>query len=406
VQESSSPKLDQVSLQMLLFLSSEQALTIAEIAQALDQTSDAIYGRAVILEQHHFVEEEDDKLRISREGTAYMRERDARPPKTAQAAAPKEADVHYHVMLFPILILVGLVLILTSLIIRSVITVHIAAIIASVVLLAATIIYVAKSCRKVAEYERIVVFRLGKCIGAKGPGLVFLLPFVDKLTTVDLRVRHQAIPHEACITKDTVQIGVDFVFYWKVQQPILSVTTVTDAEESIKLLATALLRAAIAGYSFRDALNKREEINLLLKDKINAISSEWGMYVTNMEIREIKPPEEIVKSMHQQREAEWRGQATVINAEAQAEALRLLYRIATQIDDKTLSLKYFEMLRDLGKGEATKYIFPLELIDLIRPLFHSPEGGKSASETDANKPSDEKKPTQSQDPSDLPEKGS
>jgi uncharacterized membrane protein YqiK len=174
-----------------------------------------------------------------------------------------------------------------------------------------------------------------------------------------------------CITQDNVQINVDFVFYWKIQQPVWSVTKVTDLEESIRLLATALLRAVIAHFPFNDVLNKRESINDMLKEKIDEISSEWGVYVTTMEIREIQPPEEIVKSMHKQREAEWLRQATVISADAQAQALRLLYEIANVIDDKTLSLKYFEMLKDLGQGESTKYIFPLELTNLVKPLLNA-----------------------------------
>jgi len=246
---------------------------------------------------------------------------------------------------------------------------------------------------------------MGKCIGAGGPGLVLLLPIIDRLIPVDLRVKHQEVPHETCITQDNVQIDVDFVFYWKIQQPVWSVTKITDAEESIRLLATALLRAVIAHFPFNDVLNKRESINDLLKDKIDEISSEWGVYVTTMEIREIKPPEEIVKSMHKQREAEWLRQAIVINAEAQAEALKLLYEIATLIDDKTLNLKYFEMLRDLGQGEATKYIFPLELTNLIRPLIHAYESGKGPSETVVNKPEGAKQ-EQPQNPSNLLKEGS
>lgn len=223
----------------------------------------------------------------------------------------------------------------------------------------------------------MVIFRLGKCVGTNSPGLILTLP-IDRPITVDLRVRHQEVPHEACITQDNVQIYLDFVLYWKIQQPVWSITKVTDPEESIKLLATALLRAVIAHFLFNDVLNKRESINDMLKEKIDEISSEWGVYVTTMEIREIKPPEKIVKSMHKQREAEWLRQATLINADAQAKALRMLYEIATVIDDKTLSLKYFEMLRDLGQGESTKYIFPLELTNLVHPLLHALNNKKEA----------------------------
>jgi len=255
-----------------------------------------------------------------------------------------------------------------------------------------------RSYNSVPEYERLVIFRLGKCVGAKGPGPILILP-IDRIKTVDLRVKHQEVPHEACITQDNVQIDVDFVFYWRIQQPIWSITKVTDPEESIKLLATALLRAVIAHFPFNDVLNRRESINDMLKQKIDEISSEWGVYVTTMEIREIKPPEEIVKSMHKQREAEWLRQATVINADAQAQALKLLYEIAHSIDDKTLSLKYFEMLKDLGQGESTKYIFPLELTDLVKPLLQSIYKGDKGNPMDGNNPTSGDVPKRNNTPS-------
>jgi regulator of protease activity HflC (stomatin/prohibitin superfamily) len=96
----------------------------------------------------------------------------------------------------------------------------------------------------------MVIFRLGKCVGTNSPGLILTLP-IDRPITVDLRVRHQEVPHEACITQDNVQIYLDFVLYWKIQQPVWSITKVTDPEESIKLLATALLRAVIAHFLFK-----------------------------------------------------------------------------------------------------------------------------------------------------------
>lgn len=405
VQGNIRSSLDVISFQILLQLSSKQALTIPEIAGAIDQSADSVYSKVVALERNHFVEGKNGKLKISREGMALVFEKGKQLPKPAQSTQPKESDASQRIMLLPILVLLLLLLALSFLVIIIIKNPQISTIIASVVLAAIIVFHIIKSFQRVSEYERIVVFRMGKCIGAGGPGLVLLLPIIDRLIPVDLRVKHQEVPHETCITQDNVQIDVDFVFYWKIQQPVWSVTKITDAEESIRLLATALLRAVIAHFPFNDVLNKRESINDLLKDKIDEISSEWGVYVTTMEIREIKPPEEIVKSMHKQREAEWLRQATVINAEAQAEALKLLYEIATLIDDKTLNLKYFEMLRDLGQGEATKYIFPLELTNLIRPLIHAYESGKGPSETVVNKPEGAKQ-EQPQNPSNLLKEGS
>jgi regulator of protease activity HflC (stomatin/prohibitin superfamily) len=253
------------------------------------------------------------------------------------------------------------------------------------------VLYTRKSFSRVPQYENVVVFRLGNCIGAKGPGPVLVLPWLDRLTNVDLRVSHLEVPHETCITQDNVQIDVDFVLYWKVTQPVWSVTRVRDSKESMKLLSTALLRAVIAHFRFNEVLNQRESINELLKEKIDEISTDWGVYVTTVEIREIKPPSDIVLSMHLQAEAEWRRQAMVTeaqgykeaqmkHAEGDSEALKMLYSAASLIDEKTLNLKYFETLRELGKGESTKYIFPMELTNLAQPIMRRLFAGDESKE--------------------------
>lgn len=226
--------------------------------------------------------------------------------------------------------------------------------------------YWMRSYRIVIENERLVIFRLGHCIDTRGPGPVIILPFIDNPQVVDLRVNHKEVSHETCITRDNVQIDVDFVFYWKIQQAEWSLTKVKNPEESIQLLATAILRAVIARFSFNDVQEKRQSINEMLKEEIDAISSEWGVYVTTMEIREVKASDEIVKAMEKRRAAEWESEAIETLARGQAEALKVLFTIASQIDTNTLNLKYFETLQKLGEGQSTKYIFPMELSNLVQ----------------------------------------
>jgi regulator of protease activity HflC (stomatin/prohibitin superfamily) len=385
--------LDEVSLRTLLVLSSKQPLAVEEIARAVDLDVEKTRDSLKYLEHKHFVQLENGTYKISQEGTNYILKKGMQLPKSNKQPRPTQSDANLDLPLFgswqdllfwvgyiiiSLLLFMGLGWLVTTRIQNEILSFTII-----IIFFLLWLLFLSLSLRNsyysVPEYERLVIFRLGKCVGAKGPGPILNLP-IDRIRTVDLRVKHQEVPHEACITQDNVQIDVDFVFYWKIQQPVWSITKVTDPEESIKLLATALLRAVIAYFKFNDVLNNRESINDMLKQKIDEISSEWGVYVTTMEIREIKPPEEIVKSMHKQREAEWNRQATVINADAQAQALKLLYNIATLIDDKTLSLKYFEMLKELGQGESTKYIFPLELTDLVKPLVQSiNKGGKGES---------------------------
>ena len=380
--------LSEIAWQILLLLSSRQSLSSHEIARAIDHSLDSVAIGLKELERFKYVSHSDGKYQITREGLAALLKRgmalpkpsttskSSKPPSTTRIIPFGSLADFASWMLVPVLfmaILIFEVLFLHdwNIISRSIII---------AILVIMFIIYVWQSAHRVPEYERMVVFRLGKCIGARGPGLVLILPFIDVPQMVEMRVRHEEVPHETCITQDNVQIDVDFVFYWQIKQPEWSLTRVTDPVESIRLLATAILRAVIAHYDFNDVQTRRESINDLLKVKIDEISSDWGVFVTTMEIREVKASIEIVKAMEKRRAAEWESEAIETLARGQAEALKTLFAIASQIDNKTLNLKYFETLQKLGEGQATKYIFPMELSNLVQSWI--PENRNKGDQSD------------------------
>jgi regulator of protease activity HflC (stomatin/prohibitin superfamily) len=399
MQNDNRAPLDEKSLRILLVLSSKQSISVEEIAKVVDLEVEKVNESLKYLEHKHFVQFEKGTPKISPEGMVYLFEQGFQLPKIGKPTQSSQSAANFSLPLFgswqdliiwlliiiiSLILFMGLGLVLTYRIQNQ--TLHIAIVIVFGLLwFLILFLFVKSSYHSVPEYERLVIFRLGKCIGAKGPGPILTLP-IDLSKTVDLRVKHHEVPIEACITQDNVQIDVDVIFYTKIQHPVWSITKVKDPEESIKLLASALLRSVMASFQFKDVLLKRESINDMLKQKINVISSQWGIMITNMEIREIKPPISIVNSMHKEREAEWNRQATMIDADAQAKALKALYEIATLIDDKTLSLKYFEMLKDLGRGESTKYIFPLELTELVKPLLQSINKQDKGNPTNGNNP--------------------
>jgi regulator of protease activity HflC (stomatin/prohibitin superfamily) len=262
------------------------------------------------------------------------------------------------------------------------------------VILLLTRAFTVASVRILTEFERLVIFRLGRCVGAKGPGMVLVIPWIDRAEPMDLRERFKEVPHESCITKDNATIDVDFLFYWKVNNPELAVTQVQKLEEALGQLATGLLRAVIGDISLDQALAEREHINLQLQTKIDEVTEHWGVEVTTVEIREIVMPDEtreiMIKQMAAERakratilEAEGYKQAQELRAQGDANALMLLNDVARQIDPKTFNLKYLETLSKMGEGEATKYVFPLEFTSLVRPLIdslsNSPSGGQPAS---------------------------
>ena len=259
----------------------------------------------------------------------------------------------------------------------------------------------ASAIKIVREYQRLVVFRLGRSIGKQGPGVVFLLPVIDRAVWVDLREFFLEIPSQTCITKDNAPINIDFLIYFKVFDPDLSVIQVTDFAGAARGIATTTLRAVVGDISLDDVLAKREQINQVLRTKLDEVTERWGVKVTTVEIREILPPREVQEAMTRQMsaersrravvtealgnreaavtvaegqkqaailKAEGDRQAAILRAEGFSLALDKIFSVAKNIDSKTLTLQYLEALKALGEGAATKFIFPLEFTKLLQPI--------------------------------------
>ncbi len=155
------------------------------------------------------------------------------------------------------------------------------------------IVFVASALKVVPEYQRLVVFRLGRCVGPKGPGLVILIPFVDRAVRVDLRELVREIPAQTSITLDNAPISIDFLWYYKVFDPVQSVLQVGNFEMAAQGIATTTLRSVIGGILLDDVLSQREKINQSLRVRLDEVTERWGVKVTNVEIREIIPPREV-----------------------------------------------------------------------------------------------------------------
>ena len=267
--------------------------------------------------------------------------------------------------------------------------------------------------RVAREYERFVVFRLGRMIGVKGPGVVILLPVLDNAIKVDLREQFMEVPQQTSITKDNAPISIDFLIYWKVVDPGRSVLAVGNFATASQGIATTTLRAVIGDISLDDVLAQRERINTLLRTKLDEVTERWGVKVTAVEIREIVPPREVQDAMNRQMsaertrralvteadgkreaaiaiaqgekqssilKAEGQKQSVILDAEGQktsqalraqgyAEALTALFNSAKTVDANTMMLQYLEALKTIGTSPSTKYIFPMEFTSLIKPLI-------------------------------------
>jgi regulator of protease activity HflC (stomatin/prohibitin superfamily) len=267
--------------------------------------------------------------------------------------------------------------------------------------------------RIVPQFQRVVVFRFGSCIGQKGPGIVLLFPFgIDRAMTVDLREEVREVPHQTNITKDNASIGIDFLIYWQVVDAVKSVLEVGNWRQAALGIATTTLRAVIGDIVLDDVLAQREHINQVLRSKLDETTERWGVKVTAVEIREIVPPREIQDAMTRQMsaertrravvteaqgkreasitvaegekqsailsaegkkqaailEAEGQRSAQVLKAEGFAVALDKIYETAKTVDEKTMALQYLDVLRIVGTSPSTKYIFPFETLKFMEPL--------------------------------------
>jgi regulator of protease activity HflC (stomatin/prohibitin superfamily) len=279
----------------------------------------------------------------------------------------------------------------------------------------AALVVLSSMIRVVREYERLVVFRFGRCLGIKGPGLVFLIPFIDKAVKVDQREQFMEIPHQVCITKDNAPIGVDFLIYWKVVNPEFSVLQVGEFARASVGIATTTLRAVIGDISLDDVLAQREHINQVLRVKLDEVTERWGVKVTAVEIREIEPPREVQDAMNRQMAAERTRRATVTEADGKREAtikvaegdkqsailraegekqsailaaegqraaqtlraegfsmaLKEIWETASQVDPNTMTLQYFETLKQMGTSPATKFVFPMEFTGMLQSFVET-----------------------------------
>jgi regulator of protease activity HflC (stomatin/prohibitin superfamily) len=271
------------------------------------------------------------------------------------------------------------------------------------------------SVRVVQQYEKMLVFRLGRTNEQmlRDPGLRFLVPIIDRPVKVDVREQFIEVPSQTTITKDNAPINVDFLIYWRIVDPLKSVVNVANFAGALQGVATTTLRAVIGDISLDEVLSKRDQINELLRVKLDEQTERWGGKVTTVEIREIIPPRDVQDAMNRQLtaertrravvtesegnrqaainvaegqkqsailQAEGDRQAAILRAEGFSEALTRIYGAASGIDAKTMALQYLEALKALGNSPSTKFVIPTEFTRLLEPIQGYVQRGMDASE--------------------------
>lgn len=250
----------------------------------------------------------------------------------------------------------------------------------------------------VREYQRLVLFRLGRCVGIRGPGFVLIIPIVDRVVWVDLREQYLEIPHQTAITEDNASISIDFIVFNKVVDAQMSVVSVGNFAGAAQNIAATTLRSVVGDMALDDCLAKREQMNEVLRVKLDEVTERWGVKVTNVEIREIIPPPQVQEAMTRQMSAErtrravvteaegtkqaaitvaeGSKQAAILNAEGDRQAailraegfslaLTKIFEAARNVDAKTMSLQYLDALKQIGQSPATTFIIPMEFTNLL-----------------------------------------
>ncbi|MGD0861587.1 MAG: SPFH domain-containing protein [Candidatus Limnocylindrales bacterium] len=286
------------------------------------------------------------------------------------------------------------------------------------VIVALVIVLAAISIRIVPQWAQMVVYRWGQTNASlvRQPGLRFLIPVADKGYIVDLREQFIEVPRQTTITRDNAPISVDFLIYWKVVNPLMSLVNVTNFSGALQGVAATSLRSVIGDIPLDDVLSQRERINETLRNKLDEVTERWGGKVTTVEIREILPPPGVQEAMNRQLSAERTRravitesegtrqatinvaegdkqsailraegdrQAAILRAQGFSEALNTIFSAARNIDQKTMALQYLDALKTLGSGPATKFVIPLEFTQLLGPLGSMVQSGMQAGESSA-----------------------
>jgi regulator of protease activity HflC (stomatin/prohibitin superfamily) len=257
------------------------------------------------------------------------------------------------------------------------------------------------SVKIVREYQRIVLLRLGRATGIRGPGLVLINPITDRTSWVDLRERFLEIPQQTAITQDNASISIDFIIFYKVVDPAMSVLQVQNFAAAAQNVAATTLRSVVGDMALDDVLSKREEMNASLRIRLDDVTERWGVKVTTVEVREVNPPAGVLEAMTRQMsaertrraaiteaqgqkqaaitlaegtkeaailDAEGERQSAILRAEGLAEALQKILVVGRGLDGNTMQLQYLETLKQVGTSPSTKIVVPMELGGLLNGL--------------------------------------
>ncbi len=239
-----------------------------------------------------------------------------------------------------------------------------------IIIVVLVVLFLAAAIRVLNEYERGVIFRLGRVISAKGPGLIILIPIIDKMVKVSMRLVAMDVDPQDVITRDNVSVQVNAVIYFRVIDPIKAIVEVENYSYAMSQLAQTTLRSVCGQAELDELLSAREKINTELQEILDTHTDPWGIKVATVELKHIDLPQEMQRAMAKQAEAERERRAKVINAEGEFQAATRLADAAEIIQDHpmALQLRYLQTMREMSAENNTTMVFPIP-IDLFKPFL-------------------------------------
>ena len=252
-----------------------------------------------------------------------------------------------------------------------------AAIVAIVVVAFLVVLFVISALKVIREYERAIVFRLGRLFPEpKGPGLFILIPIVDRMVRVDLRTITLNIPPQEVITKDNVPVRVNAVAYFRIVEPKDAIVQVENFMVATSQIAQTTLRSVLGQHLLDELLSERDKINAILQEIIDEATAPWGIKVSIVEVKDVEIPSGMQRAMARQAEAERERRAKIINAEGEYQAAERLKDAALVIEEHpiALQLRYLQTLLELGSSQSTTIVFPAPL-DLLKPFLERTNSG-------------------------------
>ena len=251
---------------------------------------------------------------------------------------------------------------------------------AIIIIVIILLIFLAMSVKIVREYERAVIFRLGRLLGAKGPGLFLIIPFVDNFIKIDLRITTVDVPEQQVITKDNVTVGVDAVVYYRVFDPILAVTRVENYHYAVMMMAQTTLRDIVGQVELDDLLTRREELNKKLQKILDEVTDPWGIKVTAVTLKQVRLPETMLRAMAKQAEAERWRRSRIIEAEGERQAAKIMAEAAMFYEQHPVALRLRELqtLIEIAREKNMIVISPTSMgaeVGLITALTKATEKG-------------------------------